>query len=196
MTAFIYVMTRSDGLRQIGRTTHLSRRFYEHRSRTDRGAELELSARVPRDLASSIELETHRRIDDCRSKGEVFTCDAKTAREALFAAIVGVCRARNGDLGDEWRPRTIKEIARAFGTQQQMADAIQELGGPLRSACSRQLVEKWVKHNVIPGWWMVPVTQAGQSMGMAWLDLELLTTIAAESIMLPEGEQSSHGRPA
>ena len=64
---------------------------------------------------------------------------------------------------------TISDIARAFGTQQQMADAI---------GVSRGRVEQWCQRNSIPSKWLVKIVAIADARGID-LTIDRLAAIVA-----------------
>lgn len=65
---------------------------------------------------------------------------------------------------------TISNIARAFGSQQKMADAV---------GVSRGAVEQWCKRRTIPSKWLLRVVEAAQGNNID-LTIDQLARIIAE----------------
>ena len=64
-----------------------------------------------------------------------------------------------------------------------MADAINDANPGLKSKCTMAVVEKWVKNNTVPSWWISPIVNAARSHGVEGVSAELLADISAERMI-------------
>lgn len=78
---------------------------------------------------------------------------------------------------------TISEISKAFGTQKGMADAINAANPGLKTKCSLSVVEKWVKNNTVPSWWVEPLVIAARDHGVPGVTADVLARISAQRLM-------------
>lgn len=77
---------------------------------------------------------------------------------------------KSNNMFDRLDMRTIADIARAFGTQQEMADAC---------SVKRGRVEQWCRRNSIPSGMLVRVVKAAQERGID-LTIDELAEIVAD----------------
>ena len=85
---------------------------------------------------------------------------------------------------------TIREIARAFGGQGAMAEAINAANEDLGASCTRGMVEKWAQFNSVPGKWIAPLVIAARQNGIQDVTADLLCDINMESMRCKRGDQN------